>query len=373
MRGSTRWPARCRPRRRGGPRRRRAGTRRRSRPGCGATSARTSPATSCGSRSSASGPPSPRTSRCCTCSSTSASAGSLEILTDTEGGAQQDRIVGGSQLISLRMAEQLGPGRGRARRPRCARSATRDDGVTVVSDRLDGRREAGDRRRAADPRRPDRLRPAAAGDPRRPLAADGAGERRQVHGGLRAAVLARARPLGGGHQRSPGRSRSASTTRRPTAAPGSCSASSRAGRRARRPICRSRSGGGSSPIASPASSAPRRPSRSATSTVPGRADEWSRGCYGGFMPPGAWTDYGPALREPIGPIHWAGAETALVWNGYMDGAIGSGQDAASGGDRGAVIDRCWRRIAAQFATMAPRFCGDQPGTSVRTSPSSRRS
>jgi monoamine oxidase len=58
------------------------------------------------------------------------------------------------------------------------------------------------------------------------------------------------------------------------------------------------------------------------------ADQWSRGCYGGFMPPGAWTDYGPAVREPIGPIHWAGAEAALVWNGYMDGAVGSGQDAA---------------------------------------------
>jgi monoamine oxidase len=58
------------------------------------------------------------------------------------------------------------------------------------------------------------------------------------------------------------------------------------------------------------------------------ADEWSRGCYGGFMPTGAWTDYGSALRPPIGPIHWAGAETALVWNGYMDGAVGSGQEAA---------------------------------------------
>ena len=46
------------------------------------------------------------------------------------------------------------------------------------------------------------------------------------------------------------------------------------------------------------------------------------------MPPGAWSDYGQALREPIGPIHWAGAETAVVWNGYMDGAVGSGQEAA---------------------------------------------
>jgi monoamine oxidase len=59
------------------------------------------------------------------------------------------------------------------------------------------------------------------------------------------------------------------------------------------------------------------------------AEEWSRGCYGGFMPPGAWSDHGAALREPIGPIHWAGAETATVWNGYMDGAVGSGRDAAT--------------------------------------------
>jgi monoamine oxidase len=59
------------------------------------------------------------------------------------------------------------------------------------------------------------------------------------------------------------------------------------------------------------------------------ADEWSRGCYGGFMPPGAWIGNGSALRAPIGVIHWAGAETATVWNGYMDGAIGSGRDAAT--------------------------------------------
>jgi monoamine oxidase len=58
------------------------------------------------------------------------------------------------------------------------------------------------------------------------------------------------------------------------------------------------------------------------------AEEWSRGCYGGFMAPGGWSDHGRALREPIGAIHWAGAETATRWNGYMDGAVGSGQEAA---------------------------------------------
>jgi monoamine oxidase len=46
------------------------------------------------------------------------------------------------------------------------------------------------------------------------------------------------------------------------------------------------------------------------------------------MPPGAWTSFGDALRAPIGRIHWAGAETSTVWNGYMDGAVRSGVRAA---------------------------------------------
>ena len=57
-------------------------------------------------------------------------------------------------------------------------------------------------------------------------------------------------------------------------------------------------------------------------------EEWTRGCYVGYTPPGVLTSFGPALREPIGPLHWAGTETATVWNGYMDGAIQSGERAA---------------------------------------------
>ncbi|HKW19801.1 MAG TPA: FAD-dependent oxidoreductase, partial [Ktedonobacterales bacterium] len=45
-------------------------------------------------------------------------------------------------------------------------------------------------------------------------------------------------------------------------------------------------------------------------------EEYTRGCYAGYMPPGVWSMYGPALRTPIGRIHWAGTETATVWNGY---------------------------------------------------------
>lgn len=59
------------------------------------------------------------------------------------------------------------------------------------------------------------------------------------------------------------------------------------------------------------------------------AEEWTRGCYGCLMTTGGWTEYGRALREPVGRLHWAGAETATVWNGYMDGAVQSGECAAA--------------------------------------------
>ena len=58
------------------------------------------------------------------------------------------------------------------------------------------------------------------------------------------------------------------------------------------------------------------------------AEEWSRGGPTCNFAPGGWTRYGPALRAPAGPIHWAGTETAAIWNGYMDGAVRSGRRAA---------------------------------------------
>jgi monoamine oxidase len=57
-------------------------------------------------------------------------------------------------------------------------------------------------------------------------------------------------------------------------------------------------------------------------------DEWARGCYVANMAPGAWTEYGRFLRAPCGRVHWAGTETATVWNGYIDGAIQAGERAA---------------------------------------------
>jgi monoamine oxidase len=44
--------------------------------------------------------------------------------------------------------------------------------------------------------------------------------------------------------------------------------------------------------------------------------------------PGLLTGCGEALRRPVGPIHWAGTETATEWCGYIDGALSSGIRAA---------------------------------------------
>lgn len=64
------------------------------------------------------------------------------------------------------------------------------------------------------------------------------------------------------------------------------------------------------------------------------AEEFTRGCYGGRLAAGVWTNYGKAVAAPVGRIHWAGAETSDVWNGYMDGAVRSGYRAAA-----AILDR----------------------------------
>ena len=58
-------------------------------------------------------------------------------------------------------------------------------------------------------------------------------------------------------------------------------------------------------------------------------DAWTRGCYVGYYPTGVLVGYRDAIWKPVGPIHWAGAETATEWNGYMDGAVRSGKRAAA--------------------------------------------
>ncbi len=58
-------------------------------------------------------------------------------------------------------------------------------------------------------------------------------------------------------------------------------------------------------------------------------EEWSGGGPTSNFGPGGWTSCGPTLREPVGRVHWAGTETATVWSGYMEGALQAGERVAA--------------------------------------------
>lgn len=57
-------------------------------------------------------------------------------------------------------------------------------------------------------------------------------------------------------------------------------------------------------------------------------EEWTRGGYQGTFAPGFLTLHGPHVRRPVGPIHYAGTETAGAGFGHMEGAVRSGRRAA---------------------------------------------
>ena len=56
--------------------------------------------------------------------------------------------------------------------------------------------------------------------------------------------------------------------------------------------------------------------------------QWTRGCFTGFLTPGATVLFNSAVRDPVGPLHWGGTETATAWPSFIDGAVRSGQRAA---------------------------------------------
>jgi monoamine oxidase len=58
-------------------------------------------------------------------------------------------------------------------------------------------------------------------------------------------------------------------------------------------------------------------------------ERYSGGGMIAHTPPGVLTEFGPALREPCGRIHWAGTETSAVMYGFIDGAVRSGERAAT--------------------------------------------
>jgi putrescine oxidase len=58
------------------------------------------------------------------------------------------------------------------------------------------------------------------------------------------------------------------------------------------------------------------------------AEEWTRGAYGATFGVGGLTRFGPDLRRPVGAIDWACSDIAGVGNMHMEGGIRSGEAAA---------------------------------------------
>jgi monoamine oxidase len=254
------------------------------------------------------------------------SAGGLDLLLETEGGAQQDRFVGGSQLVSIRMAEELGDAVERSAPVR--RIAHSQDGVVVTADAVEVRA------RRAVVALPPTLCGRIAYDP--PLAGYRDQLTQRMPQGSVIKCLAvydtpfwREQGLSGEATSDVGPAKLVFDNTPPSGSPGVLVAFLEGARAREYGRLRDRDRR-EAVLRGMARLFGERAMRTERFIERSWADEeWTRGCYGCYMPPGGWTQFGPALRQPIGPLHWASAETATVWNGYMDGAVQSGQRAAA--------------------------------------------
>ena len=253
------------------------------------------------------------------------SAGSLELLLDTEGGAQQDRFVEGAQNLAVKAMDQV-EGEVVLGSP-VRRIVHSDAGVTVRADRV------AIRSKRAIVAIPPALAGRIAYDPPLPGYRDQLTQRFPMGACIKCMTFYeepfwRAEGLSGSAVSDPGPLSIVFDNSPPDGSPGIivgfleghwARELGRAGSEERRAAVLENL----TRIFGPRASTPERYlERNWTD------EEWSRGCYVGYTPPGVLTAYGPAIRAPIGPVHWAGTETATVWNGYMDGAIQSGERAA---------------------------------------------
>ncbi len=58
-------------------------------------------------------------------------------------------------------------------------------------------------------------------------------------------------------------------------------------------------------------------------------EEWTRGAYASTFGIGGLTRFGADMRRPVGPIHWACADIAGVGHMHMEGGVRSGEAAAT--------------------------------------------
>jgi monoamine oxidase len=254
------------------------------------------------------------------------SAGRLETLFDTEGGAQQDRFVGGSQLLCLRLAERLGAERLVLSAP-VRRIEHGRHGVVVQADGATVR--AKQAILALAPTLAGRI----AYDPPLPGFRDQLTQRMPM--GTVGKCMAvypepfwRADGLSGQSTGERGPVRLTYDNSPPDGSPGVLLGflEGRHARELGRLPAEQRRTAVLDSFRRMFGERAARPERYIERLW--AEEEWTRGCYGCHMPTGAWTNYGRALHEPVGPLHWAGAEYATVWNGYMDGAVRSGERSA---------------------------------------------
>jgi monoamine oxidase len=252
--------------------------------------------------------------------------GTFERNFDTRGGAQMSRFVGGSQAIGLTIARQLG---GRVVLGSPVRRITQDrTGVSVQSDRLTVKAQ---RAIVAIP-------PTLAGridyEPILPFERDQLTQR-YGQGTLTKVAAVYDRPFWRDH----GLTGQAFTTTGPVVA--TFDDSPRGGRpgvvfgfiggddarRYNRMSPSARRAAVLKQFANFFGPQARRPRGFFETSWSG--EQWTRGCPVGIPGLGTLLAYGSRLRRPVNRIHWAGTETSDYWNGYMDGAVRSGQRAAS--------------------------------------------
>lgn len=247
-----------------------------------------------------------------------AAAGGFDKLVDTEGGAQQDRLDGGAQLLALRLAERLGE-RVRLGTP-VRRIEQRGGAVRIGADGLDVEAEH------AVLALPPALAARIEFDP--PLS----GQRRLLGESMRPGELIKCMALyETPFWREDGLSGEAVTDAGPVTL--TFDSSPRDGSAG---VLLGFVGGPEAEAAAALGPEERcaavlgcferlfgsraaQPLRYAEQDW--AAEQWSGGGPTSNFGPGGWTKCGPELREPAGNLHWAGTETAIVWSGYMEGAL----------------------------------------------------
>ncbi len=259
------------------------------------------------------------------------SGGGFNTLVGTGGGAQQDRFVGGSQRIAELLAAGLGE---RLRLGAPVRAIEHGDGVVLHADGPEGFGALAVSARRAIVAVPPTLAGRLAYDPPLPGRRDQLTQRMPQGTVVKTMAVYeqpfwREQGLSGQAASWTGPARVVFDNSPPDGSPGVLLGFLE-GRLARawgaRPAAERREAvlAGHARLFGPRALAPERFIERVWAE-----EEWTRGCYGCLMTTGGWTEYGSALRAPIGNLHWAGAETATVWNGYMDGAVSSGERAAA--------------------------------------------